>query len=141
VDGTKKRVIRLNSENNNSSCQGLIVSNTTISRPKTLKSSESLTTETGGLSGAPLKPLALDTLRDMYKYTEGSVPLIGVGGIETAQDAYDRIRAGASLVQLYTSLTFNGPSQIVKMKRELAELLQKDGFSGVSEAVGVDNKK
>jgi dihydroorotate dehydrogenase len=117
-------------------CDGLIISNTTIRRPETLKSGHRA--EIGGLSGAPLKPFALETLRAMYRLTEGRVPLIGVGGIASGADAYERIRAGASLVQVYTALVYEGPALVGHIKRDLAALLRRDGFSTVAAAVGAD---
>ncbi|XP_033732369.1 dihydroorotate dehydrogenase (quinone), mitochondrial-like [Pecten maximus] len=117
---------------------GLIVSNTTVSRPSSLQSEHKV--ETGGLSGAPLRALATDTISDMYKLTKGKLPIIGVGGIATGQDAYDKIRAGASLVQLYSALIYGGPPVVGKIKRELGQLLEVDGFSSVTEAVGIDHK-
>lgn len=117
-------------------CDGLIVSNTTIRRPETLKGRHRA--EAGGLSGAPLKPFALDTLRAIYRLTERRVPLIGVGGIASGADAYERIRAGASLVQLYTALVYEGPGLVARLKRDLAALLRRDGFAAVADAVGTD---
>lgn len=117
-------------------CDGLIVSNTTIRRPETLTGKHR--GEAGGLSGAPLKPFALETLRAMYRLTEGRVPLIGVGGIASGADAYERIRAGASLVQLYTALVYEGPALVGRIKRDLAALLRRDGFTSVGAAVGAD---
>ena len=117
---------------------GLIVSNTTLDRPDTLNSS--LKTETGGLSGAPLKAKSLDTLRHIYRQTDGKVPLIGVGGIASGADAYERIKAGASVVQLYTALVFEGPGLVKRMKRDLAVLLKENGFASVADAVGQDAK-
>jgi len=111
----------------------LIVSNTTISRPA-LRSRWGA--EAGGLSGAPLRDLALARLRDFRVATGGKIPLIGVGGIATAEDAYARIRAGASLVQLYSALVYEGPGLARRIANGLAELLQRDGFSNVREAVG-----
>jgi dihydroorotate dehydrogenase len=113
---------------------GLIVGNTTIGRPETLRSP--LKAETGGLSGEPLKALALENLKTMYRLTGGRIPLIGVGGIASGQDAYDRIRAGASVVQLYTALVYEGPGLVKRIKAELSALLKRDGFANVSEAVG-----
>ncbi|KAK3857283.1 hypothetical protein Pcinc_036462 [Petrolisthes cinctipes] len=118
---------------------GLVVSNTTISRPAALQSPQK--EETGGLSGAPLKSLATATIKDMYRLTKGSVPIIGVGGVASGQDAYEKIRAGASLIQLYTGLIYTGPQLIPRATHELEQLLRDDGFSSVAEAVGVDSKK
>jgi dihydroorotate dehydrogenase len=111
----------------------LIVSNTTTSRPP-LKSRHA--DEGGGLSGEPLKPLALQRLRDFYKATGGALPLIGVGGIATAEDAWQRIRAGASLVQLYSAMVYEGPGIARRIGRGLEQLMRRDGFTSVAEAVG-----
>jgi dihydroorotate dehydrogenase len=113
----------------------LIVSNTTISRP-VLHSHHA--GEAGGLSGAPLRDLAQQRLIDFRKSTGGALPLIGVGGIASAEDAYARIRAGASLVQLYSALVYEGPSLAKRINMGLIALLKRDGFSNISEAVGID---
>lgn len=117
---------------------GLVVSNTTSERSPSLQSEQSK--ELGGLSGRPIKQASLQSVRDMYKLTQGKLPIIGVGGIESGQDAYDRIRAGASLLQIYTGLVYKGPGLVLAIKRDLAKLLQRDGFNSVAEAVGVDAK-
>jgi dihydroorotate dehydrogenase len=111
----------------------LIVSNTTISRPQ-LKSRHA--GEAGGLSGEPLKPLALQRLRDFRTATGGALPLVGVGGIATAEDAWARIRAGASLVQLYSAMVYEGPGIARRVVRGLEELMRRGGFASVAEAVG-----
>lgn len=111
----------------------LIVSNTTISRPA-LRSRHAH--ETGGLSGAPLKDLALQRLRDFRHAAGGQIALIGVGGISSAQDAYDRIRAGACLVQIYSALVYQGPGLAATINAGLSALLQQDGFANISQAVG-----
>ncbi|HEX7819828.1 MAG TPA: quinone-dependent dihydroorotate dehydrogenase [Sphingobium sp.] len=114
----------------------LIVSNTTISRPASLNSP--LAGEGGGLSGAPLHDLALQRLRDFRRATGGAVPLIGVGGISNADQAYARIRAGASLLQLYSALVYEGPMLAKAINKGLAERLHRDGFMSIADAVGVD---
>lgn len=111
----------------------LIVSNTTISRPGLRSGNAS---ETGGLSGAPLAPLARQRLRDFRTATGGAMPLISAGGIDSAEEAYARIRAGASLVQLYSALVFHGPGLPRRILRGLAETLRRDGFASVAAAVG-----
>jgi dihydroorotate dehydrogenase len=116
---------------------GMIVSNTTVARPANLRSPEA--TEAGGLSGRPLLAPSTALLGEIYRLTDGKIPLIGVGGVASAEDAYTKIRAGASLVQLYTALVFAGPALIGRIKRGLAELLRRDGFSAISEAVGADH--
>lgn len=113
----------------------LIVSNTTVGRPA-LRSAHA--GEAGGLSGAPLRNLALQRIRDFRKATGGALPLIGVGGITGAEDAYARIRAGASLIQLYSALVYEGPGLARRINRGLRALLHRDGFADVAGAVGVD---
>lgn len=119
-----------------STLDGICLSNTTISRPMGL--SKPFLTQKGGLSGAPLKPLALEALRRVAAVTKGRITLVGVGGIETGEDAYRRIRAGANLLQLYSALVFDGPGLIGTIKHDLAAHLRADGFSHLGEAVGVD---
>ncbi|MEO0058340.1 MAG: hypothetical protein RIT17_1816 [Pseudomonadota bacterium] len=111
----------------------LVVSNTTISRPQ-LRSHHA--GETGGLSGAPLRTLALQRVRDFRKATGGAIPLVGVGGIATAEHAWERIRAGASLVQLYSAMVYEGPGLGAKIVHGLERLMQRDGFATIAEAVG-----
>ena len=114
--------------------EGVIISNTTIARPH-LKSGNAK--EAGGLSGRPLFAPSTEILRGMRARLPPSVVLVGVGGIFSGADAYEKIRAGASLVQLYTGLVYDGPGLIVRIKRDLLACLARDGFSSVSDAVGV----
>lgn len=113
---------------------GLIISNTTIERPATLQS-ESID-EMGGLSGAPLFERSTALLAEFYQVLGADVPLIGVGGVSSPRQAYEKIRAGASLVQLYTALIYEGPGLVRDILKELPDYLRADGFSAVSEAVG-----
>ena len=113
---------------------GLIVSNTTISRPSGLRSAAR--DEPGGLSGAPLFQLSTMLLARAFRLARGRLDLIGVGGVASGADAFAKIAAGASLVQLYTSLAYEGPRLIGRVKRELAASLRAGGFRSVSEAVG-----
>ena len=117
---------------------GLIVSNTTIKRPRTLRSK--LHGEQGGLSGAPLMALSTEVLARVYQLTEGRIPLIGVGGIASADDAYQKIRAGASLVQLYTVLVYQGFAVVREIVEGLPVLLKRDGFTSISQAVGAAHR-
>jgi dihydroorotate dehydrogenase len=94
--------------------------------------------ESGGLSGKPLFGPSTALLADMYRLTGGRTPLIGIGGVASAEEAYVKIRAGASLVQLYTALIFAGPALVGQIKTGLAELLRRDGFASVADAVGTD---
>ena len=111
----------------------LIVSNTTISRPK-LRSHHA--GEAGGLSGAPLRDLALQRVRDFRKATGGAIPLVGVGGIGSAEDAWARIKAGASLVQLYSAMVYEGPGLPNRITRGLTTLMRREGFASIAQAVG-----
>jgi len=115
---------------------GIIVSNTTISRDSSLLSVNKV--EKGGLSGGPVKKMSTELIGEMYKLTQGTVPIIGVGGIANGEDAYEKIKNGASLVQLYTAFTYSGPPIVNSIKRDLVNLLKQDGFSRVSDAVGVN---
>lgn len=112
---------------------GLIVSNTTLERPDTLRSPQAH--ETGGLSGAPVRPFAEKALRAAAEAAEGRLPLIAVGGIDSGAEAYARIRLGASAVQIYSAMIYEGPGLVGRIKRDLAARLRADGFSTVSEAV------
>ena len=118
---------------------GIIVANTTVARPPGLRSAGA--GEAGGLSGRPLFEPSTALLGEMFRLTEGRVPLIGVGGVASAADAYAKIRAGASLVQLYTALVYAGPPLLGRIKAGLAALLRRDGFASVGEAVGADHAK
>ena len=116
---------------------GLIISNTTLARPATLRSVHA--SETGGLSGAPLRDPATAILRQFSRRIEGRLPLIGAGGISSAEDAYARIRAGASAVQLYTAMLYEGPGLPTRIAKGLSTLLRRDGFRSVAEAVGTES--
>ena len=113
----------------------IVVSNTTVSRPP-LKSKHA--GETGGLSGEPLKRLALKALREFRSASGGQIPLIGVGGIANAGDAWERIRAGASLIQLYTAMVYQGPGIARRIVRALAERVSREGFANIAEAIGTE---
>jgi dihydroorotate dehydrogenase len=115
----------------------LIVSNTTVSRPP-LRSRHA--GEAGGLSGAPLGALALARLRDFRRATSGALPLIAAGGIASGADAFARIRAGASLVQLYSALVFEGPGLPRRILRELRDLMRRDGFPSLADAIGTEER-
>ncbi len=121
-----------------SGIDGLIATNTTVARPDALADAQR--GEAGGLSGAPLLGPSTTVLAAMYRLTGGRLPLIGVGGVSCGADAYAKIRAGASLVQFYSAMVYEGPHLADRIRRELASLLRRDGFSGVAEAVGIDNR-
>ena len=117
---------------------GLVVGNTTLERPGDLRSPHA--GEAGGLSGRPLKARADACLAATYRHLGGRLPLIGCGGIESGADAYAKIRAGASLVQLYTALVYEGPGLVARIKGDLAARLRADGFASLGEAVGADQR-
>lgn len=121
------------------SLDGLIISNTTIARPSNLTSPHAA--EVGGLSGQPLFSSSTAVLKAMYRMTEGKLPLIGVGGIASAEQAYAKIRAGASLVQLYTALVYEGLGLVDRINRGLVDLLTRDGFANIRDAVGIDHRQ
>jgi dihydroorotate dehydrogenase len=116
-----------------SGIEGLIVSNTTVARPS-LKSPQA--SEAGGLSGKPLLAPSTKILAEMHRRLAGAVVLVGVGGIASGEDAYAKIRAGASLVQLYSALVFEGPGLVARIKRELLQCLERDGFATIADATG-----
>ena len=116
--------------------QGVIATNTTIERPQ-LKNKHRA--ETGGLSGKPLRKRSTEMIRTLFAELGPEIPIIGVGGIFNGADAYEKIRAGASAVQIYTALIFEGPGLVRKVKAELVKLLESEGFKSVSEAVGKDH--
>lgn len=122
-----------------SGIEGMIVTNTTIARPASLKSR--FASETGGLSGKPLMEPSTQVLMEVRQRVGARLVLIGVGGVSSGADAYRKIRAGASLVQLYTALVYNGSGLIMEIKRDLLKCLDRDGFATVAEAVGADIKR
>lgn len=115
---------------------GLILSNTTLDRPDTLPAD--FRSEKGGLSGAPVRDKSTAVIRNFYRLTKGQMPIIGVGGISSGADAYEKIKAGASLVQLYTGLVFQGPAVANSINKELLTLLQQDGHNHIADAIGTD---
>jgi dihydroorotate dehydrogenase len=115
---------------------GIIVGNTTVERPASLRSARR--GETGGLSGAPLMALSTEILRKTARRVEKQFPLIGTGGVGSGADAYAKIRAGATLVQLYSMLVYEGPPLVRRIKDELAALLARDRFASIADAVGAD---
>ncbi len=117
---------------------GIILGNTTLARPENLPAN--FAARTGGLSGKPLTQRSTAIISNFYKLTKGQTPIIGVGGISNGRDAYDKIKAGASLVQLYTGLIFQGPAIASTINRELVELLRADGLNNIAQAIGVSVK-
>ena len=119
------------------SLAGIVATNTTITRPETDDAQcEKIYTETGGLSGAPLRQRSTEVIAHIFKHTEGKLPIIGVGGIFTADDAWEKITAGASLVQVYTGLIYNGPSIAGDIVRGLKARMEKEGVRQFADLIG-----
>jgi dihydroorotate dehydrogenase len=116
---------------------GIIATNATALLRETLASGSK---EPGGLSGKPLRALATSFVRHLYRAVNGKLPIIGVGGIFTAEDAYEKIKAGASAVQIYTGFVYEGPAAVKRINQGLIRLMERDGFKSISEAVGTANQ-
>ncbi len=116
----------------------IIISNTTISRDFNLKSSHA--SQNGGLSGKPLFSKSNEVLKNFYKFSEGQIPLIGVGGISNADDVYEKIKCGATLVQIYSSLIYQGFGAVEKITQRLSELVMSDKYDNISQAIGAKAK-
>jgi dihydroorotate dehydrogenase len=117
---------------------GVILTNTTLARPDDLP--EKFAAEKGGLSGAPLTDISTGLIRRFYELTKGKIPIVGVGGIMNGLDAYAKIRAGASLIQIYSGMVFRGPELVRQINLELLELLRADGFTRLADAIGADHR-
>jgi dihydroorotate dehydrogenase len=115
---------------------GLIATNTTVARPF----DHPLAKEAGGLSGVPVRELANAVIRRAWQRSGGALPIIGVGGVFTARDVYEKLRAGACVVQAYTGFIYEGPGMVRRVIQELGPLLARDGFHSVREAVGADHR-
>ena len=116
---------------------GVIATNTTLGR-NNLRTTGAVTGEAGGLSGAPLRAAANNACRLLFRHLRSRVPIVGVGGVFSADDAYERVRAGATLVQIYTGLIYEGPGMVRRIVDGLEERLRRDGFTNIREAIGVD---
>lgn len=112
---------------------GLIIGNTTISRPENLQSKYKI--ETGGLSGKPLFSISNEVLKNIYQLTKGKIPIIAAGGVASGSDAYQKIKLGASLVQIYSAFIYQGFELTQKIKKELDDCLKKDGFKNINQAM------
>lgn len=117
---------------------GIVVTNTTTSRPTGLVSPNKA--EQGGLSGKPLKERSTECIRVLYRFTKGTIPIIGVGGVQNGHDAYEKLRAGASLVQVYSGMIYEGPGMVSKIRDEVAELMLLNGQRDLqTDVVGIDH--
>jgi len=120
-------------------CQidGVVVSNTSNQRPSSLKSKYA--NEVGGLSGKPIKELSTACIRTLYQLTNGDIAIIGIGGVGSGQDAYEKLTAGASMVQMYSSMVYNGVGSVSRVRKELAEVMKMHGFTNVHDVIGLDH--
>jgi dihydroorotate dehydrogenase len=119
----------------------IVATNTTIGRPETKEEkTQRVYAESGGLSGRPLRERSTEVVRHLYRQTQGKLPIIGVGGIFDADDAWEKITAGASLIQIYTSLVYRGPGLVKEIVRGLIERMEEEGFRESSQAVGIGTK-
>ena len=118
--------------------EGVIVSNTSTSRPASLMSSHKR--EGGGLSGAPIRQMSTECIRKLYALTDGSVPIIGVGGVGSGHDAYEKLKAGASLVEIYSMMVYEGPGCVSRIRSELADLMVQNGHRRLEDVVGLDHE-
>ena len=116
--------------------KGIVVSNTTDSNRSSL--SDIKKHETGGLSGQPLKDISTKLIKKFYKETKGKIKIIGVGGVDSGQSAYEKITAGADAVQLYTGMVYKGPGIVKEIKKDLVSILKKEKIKNISEAVGIN---
>ena len=117
---------------------GILVTNTTNQRPDSLKSSKS--SETGGLSGLPIRDISTECIRKMYALTKGRVFIVGIGGVGSGHDAYEKLKAGASVVQIYSRMVYEGPGVVSRIRNELAKLMLENGQRRVEEVIGLDHE-
>jgi len=117
---------------------GILVTNTTNARPSTLQSPHS--PETGGLSGTPLRDKSTECIRRMYHHTNGKIFIIGMGGVSSGHDVYDKLKAGASVVQMYSGLVYGGPGLVSRIRGELAEIMEENGQRCMGDVVGLDHE-
>ena len=118
---------------------GMILTNTTIQRPPGLISQNK--TQEGGLSGRPIRDMSTEVIRTMYRLTDGQIPIIGVGGISDGYDAYQKIQAGASCVQIYTSMIYQGPGLVSKIRHQLAQLMRQHGQRSIDDVIGIEHEE
>jgi dihydroorotate dehydrogenase len=120
---------------------GIVATNTTIARPESKDENvQRVYVETGGLSGRPLRERSTEIVRHLYRQTQGKLSIIGVGGVSDADDAWEKITAGASLIQIYTSLVYRGPGVVQGIVRGLLERMEEEGFKDLTQAVGTHAK-
>jgi dihydroorotate dehydrogenase len=140
-DLTEEELIQIAKVCENVGIDGFVVANTTKQRPADLIHHHLANLEEGGLSGRPVRDLSTSMIRTLYATTEGRIPIIGVGGISSGHDAYEKLKAGASLVQVYSHLVYSGPGFVSRLRQELAQLLVLHGHRNVADVVGLDHEE
>jgi dihydroorotate dehydrogenase len=118
---------------------GILVTNTSNQRPSTLISRNS--DETGGLSGGPIREMSTECIRKMYSLTGGNIFIVGIGGVGSGHDAYKKLKAGASVVQLYSQMVYEGPGLISRIRSELADLMLQNGQKSLDDVIGLDHEE
>ena len=137
-DIAEKEIFNINEVISKFKIDGIILTNTTNQYRENL--SDSKKHETGGLSGLPLQKISLKLIKQFYKSSKGKVPIIGVGGIDSGQSAFEKIAAGASAVQLYTGMVYKGPGVVKDIKKELIEILKKEKIKNIQKAIGINSQ-
>ena len=123
-----------------SGCSGIVATNTTVARIDDLSADKNLR-ESGGMSGVPLRTTSTEFIRHIYRFTDGNFPIVGGGGIMSAEDAWEKITAGASLLQAYSGFVFEGPSLGSNVVKGLSKKLRQHGLSRIEDAVGLMHKE
>lgn len=118
---------------------GVLVTNTSNQRPNSLVSKHKV--EIGGLSGSPIRDLSTQCIHKMYRFTGGNVFIVGIGGVGSGKDAYEKLKAGASVVQIYSRMTYEGPGVVSRIRKELSEILRDNGHREVIDVVGLDHEE
>lgn len=142
-DLTKEQLIDIATVCTETGIDGIVISNTTNQRPADLISAHHIRNESGGLSGKPIKDKSTECIRILYEATDGGkIPIIGVGGISSGQDAYEKFKAGASLVQVYSCMIYNGPGVVNRIRNELAQILLDNGQRNLQkDVIGLDHEE
>ena len=136
-DIAEKEILNINEIIEKFKIDGIILTNTTNQHRENL--SDNKKHENGGLSGLPLQKISLKLIKKFYKLSKGKVPIIGVGGVDNGQSAFEKIAAGASAIQLYTGMVYNGPGVVKDIKRELIEILKKEKIKNIQKAIGINS--
>ena len=136
-DIAEKEINNINEIISKFKIDGIILTNTTNQHRENLSDTKKY--ETGGLSGIPLQKISLKLIKQFFKFSKGKVPIIGVGGVDSGQSAFEKIAAGATAIQLYTGMVYNGPGVVKDIKKELIEILKKEKIKNIQKAIGINS--